>query len=75
MNDLPGGKLLMEWNGGYAKPTYTYILPLQKGFYPLRLEYLHQKEDFKLGLVYLTPSTMDSKDPVPIPVDLQFNNR
>jgi len=70
-----GGKLLMEWNGGYTKPTYTYILPLQKGFYPLRLEYLHQKEDFKLGLVYLTPSTMDSKDPVPIPVDLQFNNR
>ena len=43
-----GDKLLMEWDGNYSRPTYTYILPLSKGFYPFRIEYLHKKEDFKL---------------------------
>lgn len=68
-----GEKLLMEWDGGYRKLNFTYMVPLKKGFYPLRLEYLHQKEDFKLALVYLTPGSMDSKQPVPIPVDLQYS--
>ncbi len=45
---LIAGKPLIEWGGDYTKPTYSYILPLKKGFYPFRIEYLHQQQDFKL---------------------------
>jgi len=68
-----GGKQLMEWDGNYNRRTYTYILPLTKGFYPFKIEYLHTKEDFKLAYPYLTPATMESKNPVPFPVDLQYS--
>lgn len=70
-----GNQLLIQWEGSYSSRTYSYILPLQKGFYPFRLEYLHRNEDFKLKLSYLTPGTLDSKNPVPIPADLQYRLR
>jgi predicted alpha/beta superfamily hydrolase len=66
-------QLLIKWNGSYSSRTSTYILPLQKGFYQLRLEYLHKNEDFKLKLGYLTPGIMNTKDPIPIPLDLQYS--
>jgi predicted alpha/beta superfamily hydrolase len=68
-----GGKQLMQWEGNYNRRTYTYLLPLTKGFYPIRMEYLHHNQDFRLRLSYLTPSIMKSKEPVPIPVDLQYS--
>lgn len=68
-----GGKQLIQWEGNYVRHTYTYLLPLTKGFYPLRIEYLHHNQDFKLRLSYLTPSIMKSKDPIPIPFDAQFS--
>jgi len=67
--------LLIQWEGSYSSRTCSYILPLQKGFYPFRLEYLHRNEDFKLRLSYLTPGTLESKNPVPIPNDLQYRVR
>jgi len=67
-------RLLIRWNGSYSSRTDSYILPLEKGFYPLRLEYLHKNEDFKLKLTYLTPSTINTKNPVPIPLDLQYSH-
>lgn len=70
-----GDKLLMQWDGNYNRLAYTYILPLSKGFYPFRLEYLHKKEDFKLRLQYLTPGIMNTKNPIPIPFEAQYNNR
>ncbi|WP_184546952.1 alpha/beta hydrolase-fold protein [Mucilaginibacter sp. FT3.2] len=68
-----GNKLLIQWDGNYNQRTFTYILPLAKGFYPLRIEYLHKKEDFKLKLSYLPPGVMDTKNITPIPVALQYN--
>jgi predicted alpha/beta superfamily hydrolase len=68
-----GNKLLIQWEGDYRRHTYSYILPLKKGFYPLRLEYLHKNEDFKLKLSYLTPGTISGKNPVPIPLNLQYS--
>lgn len=70
-----GDKLLMEWDGNYSLRTYTYILPLSKGFYPFRVEYFHKKEDFKLQLSYLTPGTMNTKNPISIPLEVQYSNR
>ncbi|TWI95855.1 putative alpha/beta superfamily hydrolase [Mucilaginibacter frigoritolerans] len=70
-----GNKLLIQWDGDYNKRTYSCIVPLSKGFYPLRIEYLHQHEDFKLKWAYLTPSTMETKNTIPVPVDLQYNRK
>jgi len=68
-------KLLMQWDGGYNRQTDSYIAPLQKGLHPIRIEYLHKKEDFKLRLSYLTPSRMDTKDPKPIPLSAQYRKK
>jgi predicted alpha/beta superfamily hydrolase len=68
-----GNRLLIQWDGNYTRTTYSYILPLSKGFYPLRLEYLHKNEDFKLKMSYLTPSAIDSKNLIPIPLEVQYN--
>ena len=65
--------LLVRWEGSYKRRTFSYILYLKKGFYPLRLEYLHRKEDFGLKLTYLTPGIMDTKKPIPIPASLQYS--
>ena len=67
------GKQLMQWEGGYSRSTCTYMLPLVKGFYPFKVEYLHKKEDFRLRYSWLTPSIMNTKDPRPIPLDAQYN--
>lgn len=66
-------ELLIRWEGSYSNRTYSYILPLKKGFYPFRLEYLHKNADFKLELSYLTPGLMNTKKPIPIPLDLQYS--
>lgn len=66
-------QLLIQWEGWYNNRTYSYILPLEKGFHPFKLEYLHKNEDFKLRLSYLTPSTLETKDPVMIPPALQYS--
>jgi len=70
-----GGKQLIEWDGWYTHNTYTYILPLTKGFYTFKLQYLHNNKDFKLALSYLTPGIMDSKNPISIPVELEYGVR
>lgn len=68
-------RLLIQWDGSYSSRTFSYILPLGKGFYDLRLEYLHKKEDFKLKLAYLTPDILNTKEPVPIPFNLQYSRK
>jgi predicted alpha/beta superfamily hydrolase len=67
-----GNRLLMTWDGGYTRRADSYIVPLQKGFYPVRIEYLHKKEDFKIRVGLLTPSRIDTKDPQPIPDAVQY---
>ncbi len=68
-----GGKLIVEWADNFSLPYYSYLLPLSKGFYPVRIEYFSKKENFNLLLGYLTPGRMTSKDPVRIPFDVQYN--
>jgi hypothetical protein len=51
----------------------SYILPLQTGFYPFRLEYFQKDGGRDLKLVYLTPSIVNTKKPVPIPFELQYS--
>jgi len=71
-----GGQLLIDNDGlhGDGSPK-TFILPLQKGFYPLRVEYFQKDGGHSLRLSYLTPFTMNFKNPNPIPLRLQYGLR
>ncbi|BAU52316.1 alpha/beta hydrolase-fold protein [Mucilaginibacter gotjawali] len=51
----------------------SYIVPLQKGFYPIRLEYFQKDGGKDLKLIYLIPSTINTKHPTPIPLELQYS--
>jgi len=68
-------QLLIQWDGSADQRAASYILPLKKGFYPIRLEYLHKNEEFKLQMAYLTPEKMDGKNPAPIPLELQYSRK
>lgn len=67
------GRQLVQWEGGYNHRTGTYMLPLKKGFYPFKIEYLHKQKDFRLRYTWLTPSQMSTKDPQPIPFVAQYS--
>lgn len=67
-----GGRQLINWDGNYVRRTMSYLVPLSKGFYPIRIEYLHTNKDFKLQVGYLTPANTESKKTTPIPVELQY---
>jgi len=65
-------KLLIDYDGSHTNnQSQTYLLPLKKGFYPLRLEYFQKEGRFDLRLRYLTPG---SKEPVPIPMEVQYSS-
>ena len=68
-----GDKQLIQWNGSYQSRVKSFMVPLKKGFYPIRIEYLHHIEDFKLRMTYLTPGTMSTMNPHPIPMALQYS--
>ena len=55
---------------------YDCIVPLSKGFYPFRVEYLHQHEGDQLEWQeYLPPGNIDSQNSILIPVNLQYSRR
>ncbi|MBB5636853.1 putative alpha/beta superfamily hydrolase [Pedobacter cryoconitis] len=67
-----GNKLLMKMTAPNNQFS-SYIVPLTKGFYPLRLESYHQKQGYKLKLSYMTPGMMQHINFIPIPLDLQYH--
>jgi predicted alpha/beta superfamily hydrolase len=70
-----GDRLLMQWDGSYTRRLDSYIVPLLKGLYPVRIEYLRKREDFKLRASYLPPSGMNGKEPKPFPSTVQYRPR
>jgi predicted alpha/beta superfamily hydrolase len=65
-----GDHLLIDYDGthGDGKPK-TYLVPLEKGFYPVRLEYFQQGGGAQLMLQYVLPG---EEKPQPIPFELQY---
>ena len=50
----------------------SFIVPLKKGFYPVREEYFKKDGDRKLDVEYIAPSGIATKHSVPIPLDVQY---
>jgi len=66
-----GNKLIIDYDGLHARwASKTCMVSLQKGFYPLRLEYFQNQYDLFLELKYMPPgySTL-----MMIPYDQQFH--
>jgi predicted alpha/beta superfamily hydrolase len=66
-------QLLIDYDGLHAAGTIqSYMVPLAKGFYPIRLEYFQKDGGRNLQLIYVLPG---SKQPhaVPIPLELQYS--
>lgn len=68
-------KLMITWNGNYGGQNYSCIIPLSKGFYPIRLEYYHRNNDFKLDWGYIPPSNLATKQGISIPFELRYGRK
>ena len=66
-------KLIIDNDGIHKEESIqSYLLPLEKGFYPIRLEYFQSKEDHILQFYYLIPG---GNDPIPVPINRQYNKK
>ena len=66
------GKLIIDNNENESPDDYkSYILPLEKGFYAVRIEYLQPKGGNGLNLIYVEPGTRNGGI---IPLKLLYNN-
>ena len=61
-----GDKLLIDNDGLHMVVTKSFVLPLQKGFYPVRLEYFQKEGGSGPDLVYMPPDAKPG-NPVKIP--------
>jgi predicted alpha/beta superfamily hydrolase len=60
------GREIINNDGLHGSDWYkSYVVPLQKGFYPVRLEYFQNEGDRRLDLIYISPDTHE-------PVNLLF---
>jgi len=67
-----GNTLVMQFTDSNHTRS-SYILPLSKGWYPLRIEYADKKEDYQLLLYWITPSTMAAMDATAVPLEQQYS--
>lgn len=66
-----GDKLLLDFEKDKNQfERVSFIAPLKKGFYPIRLEYLQREGRRWVNLRYHTPSMSTEKDPIKIPSNL-----
>ena len=66
-----GNKLLIDENDIHSSETAgSFIIPLEKGFYPVRLEYFQKDAEPSLQFVYLNPG---SESAVPFPYKYQYH--
>ena len=66
-----GNKLILDNDGVHsAASVKSFVLPLKKGFYPVRVEYFQKDENNSLQLLYFNPETM--KNPTSVPFKYQY---
>jgi predicted alpha/beta superfamily hydrolase len=68
-----GGKLLLDYNGYHADGKFqTFVVPLTKGFYPVKLEYFQTKGNPSLNVVYVKPGEENAD---PLPLELSYSRQ
>lgn len=68
-----GNKLLINYDGLHGRGNdKSYMIPLQKGFHPLRIEYFQKEGGADLQLMWITPGNYEPR-PVPLPVEVQYH--
>jgi predicted alpha/beta superfamily hydrolase len=66
-----GDILILDNDGVHSTPSVqSFVLPLEKGFYPVRVEYFQKDEGSLFQLLYLNPETMNN--PTGIPFRYQY---
>ena len=64
-------QLLIDYNGIYNSDQFqSGVIPLVKGFYPIRIEYYQKEGKPSLNFGYITPG---SNNPGPLPPELIYN--
>lgn len=55
------GREIINNDGLHGSEWYkSYVVPLQKGFYPVRFEYFHTEGKPHLDLIYISPITNET---------------
>lgn len=67
-------KLIMQWDDNDKREFFAYMLPLSKGFYPVKIESYDKKEDFNFLFYYIPPGMPLYGDAVPVPLDIEYSN-
>ena len=68
-----GGNTLLELDGLHGTGNMqSYIIPLEKGFYKVRLEYFQADEGRELDVLYVPPGSMQA---MPIPLEFQYGKK
>ncbi len=66
-----GDKLIVDNDGVHPNTSVqSYVLPLKKGFYPVRIEYFQKSQSGMFQLLYLNPET--GTNPTGIPFEHQY---
>lgn len=66
-----GNKLIIDNDGVHATESVkSFVLPLKKGFYPVRAEYFQKDESSVFQLLYLNIETMNATN---FPFKFQYN--
>jgi len=68
-----GNQLLVNADGLHGNEDHSGIVPLQKGFYPIRVDYFQREGGMSIELVYVTPSSGGPK-PKQIPPEFLYSN-
>jgi predicted alpha/beta superfamily hydrolase len=67
-----GNKLIIDNDGIHTDESFkSYIIPLEKGFYPVRLEYFQKDENHNLQFIYMVPG---AGEPRSVPLKYQYHN-
>ncbi|MEP6748282.1 MAG: alpha/beta hydrolase-fold protein, partial [Bacteroidota bacterium] len=69
---LMNNEVLIDYNGLHTSgKIQSFILPLVKGFYPVRIEYFQKESAPYLNLMYITPESNNL--PKQIPAELEYS--
>jgi predicted alpha/beta superfamily hydrolase len=63
-------EVLIDYNGIHSSGNFqSFVVPLVKGFYPVRIEYFQKDANASLNFLYIAP---DNPQPQNIPVELEY---